>query len=82
MDLIGIRNKNNRQWRLRMYSKLKKLGYKHKPSLSYGQYLIINPNKEFELISNDIFDAFIFSNHIMYEAINEEDFFNFLNKDE
>lgn len=80
MNLIGIKNRSNKQWRLKMYSKLEKLGYKHKPSLSFGDYLIINPKKEFELVNKNKFDVFMFDNCIMFEARNEKEFFEKLNK--
>ena len=76
MNLIGIKNRDNKQWRLKIFKNLEKLGFKHIPHPSnIDGYIIISPNKEVYAINFNSFDAFMFKGHIMYEARNEKEFF-------
>lgn len=72
---IGVKNKDNRQWRIALYSKLVKLGFKQKPSfLCEDGYIVISPEKEFYNVPKHKFDAFMFDGFLTYEARNEVEF--------
>ena len=65
MNLIGIKNTDDRSKRGMMYSKLEKMGFTHKPHPSNdGGYLIVSPNKEFYNVHKNTFDTFMFPDHL------------------
>ena len=73
--MIGVKNKDNRQWRNNLYSKLSKIGFKQKPSILYTDgYIVISPEKEFYNVPKYQFDAFMFDGFLMHEARNEVEF--------
>jgi hypothetical protein len=78
-ELIGLKTRDNRIWRNKLYRKLEKHGYVHRPSPFYKNgFIIIRPENEFENIAHYHFDTFMFDGYIMYEAKNEEEFINFI----
>lgn len=75
MNLIGIKNHDNKAWRLNIYSKLEKIGYKHKPNVSNTSgYIVTLNNEEFSTICTELFDWGYYLPHQMYEARDEKEF--------
>ena len=82
MNLVGIKNRNNKRWRISLFYKLDKLGFSHipSPSLLGNGYIIITPDMEYKTVHDHQFDIFMFPSHYMYEARNEKDFFNLIQR--
>lgn len=79
MNLFGIKVGDNKSKRQRIFTKLGKLGYTHKPSASTPNgVIIITPTKECELIPLSKFDTFMFTKHIMYEARDEKELYKLI----
>ena len=79
MNLFGIKTGANKAKRKRIYAKLAKLGYTHRPGAStYNGVIVITPTKECELIPLSKFDTFMFDGYIMYEARDEEEFYRLI----
>lgn len=73
--MLGVKNKDNRKWRIALYSKLVKIGFKQKPSiLCEDGYIVISPEKEFYNVPKHKFDAFMFDGFLTYEVRNEVEF--------
>lgn len=75
-----IRNRDNRQWRYNLYSKLRKIGLTQVPSdnLMGDGYIIISPRDTF-YIKREI-DAFEFDGYFIVEAKTEKEFYQLINK--